>query len=424
MYTVKRLLPSKRRETERDWLDQAAPTDQCHHSAISHDIGWIASIIPCYYLGLKGVVSSGVSVTVSRAPVTINIQSLSRWWFEPLVMFYVGALKHLHSQEHCARLFLQVSFPELSHEKLGALFAAMISLFLVLFLNIWTSPGAAVAIHLPRQGMCYVSFIRLFNTEDLFTLGGPKTVYSGRYRIYNCGDQASEVINTLQTLWQVLLPALEDANSRTSSDAYNAFFKQVYDAPTVAAVISNITTGAAVIGAHSSRNLLASPIIACANDPSKDPNKNGLLPSKSSRVRALALGYNNCATGQSACRLIGTPMIFLCEDFFAKVFLPSPGQCMSQGHGATNRYTELGGTFTDTQVRCRSYVPWIGVTASLWLICQTGLIPTGRDLVTRNRTLLCRFRFSHPRNHTTPSGTLPSEWLPASGYRNSAHESE
>jgi hypothetical protein len=270
----------------------------------------------------------------------------------------MGALKHLHSQEHCGRLFLQLSFPELSHEKFGALFAAMISLFVILFLNIWSSPGAAVAIHLPRQGMCYVSFIRLFNTEDLFNLGGPNTVYSGRYRIYNCGDQASEVINTLQTLWQVLLPALADANSRTSSDAYNAFFKQVYDAPTVAAVISNITAGAAVIGAHSSRNLpAASPIIACANDPSKDPNKNGLLPSKSSRVRALALGYNNCATGQSACRLIGTPMIFLCEDFFAKVFMPSPGQCMSQGHGATNRYTELGGTFTDTQVRCRSYVP-------------------------------------------------------------------
>ncbi len=331
----------------------SGPTDQYHHSAIFYDIGWVASIILCHCLGLKGAVSSGVSVTVSRAPVTINIQSLSRRWFEPLMMFYVGALKHLHSQEHCGRVFLQVSFPELSHEKFGMLFAAMISLFLILFLNIWTSPGAAVAIHLPRQGMCYVSFIRLFNTEDLFNLGGPNTVYSGRYRVYNCGDQVSEVINTLQTLWQVLLPALADANSRTSSDAYNAFFKQVYDAPTVAAVISNITTGAAVIGAHSSRNLLASPIIACANDPSKDPNKNGLLPSKSSRVRALALGYNNCATGQSACRLIGTPMIFLCEDFFAKVFMPSPGQCMSQGHGTTNRYTELGGTFTDTQVRCR-----------------------------------------------------------------------
>jgi len=274
------------------------------------------------------------------------------------MMVYVGALKNLHSQEYCGRLFLQASLPEFPLLKIGALFAAMISFFLVLFLNIWSSLGAAVANHLPRQSKCCISFIRQFNTEDLFNLGGPDTVYSGRYRIYSCGDQASEVISTLQTLWQVLLPALADANSRTSSDAYNAFFKQVYDAPTVAAVISNITTGAAVIGAYFSGNLpAASPIIACANDPLKDPNTNGLLPSKSSRIRALALGYNNCATGQSAARLIGTPIIFLCEDFLNEVLIPSPGECMSQFHSITNRYTETGGTFAETQVRRISYVP-------------------------------------------------------------------
>ena len=192
----------------------------------------------------------------------------------------------------------------------------------------------------------------MFSINDLSNLDGPDIVYSGNYRIYNCGDQASEIINVLQTLWHVLRSALADANSRISSDAYNAFFKQVYNAPTVAAVISNITTGAAVRGAHFFKNKpAASPIIMCASDPVRDPNNNGQLPSQSSLVRWLARGYNHCKTGVSASQIIGTSIIFLCQPYFIRPIMPLPGQCMLQD-SATKEYDEAGGTFAETQV-CR-----------------------------------------------------------------------
>lgn len=205
--------------------------------------------------------------------------------------------------------------------------------------------------------MFYIS-IGPSNTDSHSNLGSPDTVYSGNYRIFNCGGQASEIINGLQTLWQVLLPALADANFRISSDAYRAFFKQDHDAPTVAAVISNITTGAAVRGAHFLKNKpAATPIIMCANDPLKNPNTNGLLPSKSSLVRWLAFGYDHCDTGAAAAsRIISTPIILLCQPFFDKAFMPLPGQCMSQV-STTGLYSETGGTFSETQVRLVSYSP-------------------------------------------------------------------
>ena len=238
------------------------------------------------------------------------------------------------------------------------LLVAMKSIFWLLSFNFWSISGAAIVNHLPRQSKLHVFSTRLFDIDHLLDPGGPDTVYSGNYRVYNCGDQAPKIINVLQTLWQVLLPALADANSREASDAYIAFFKDVYDAPTVAAVISNITTGAAVRGAHfPSRKPAASPIVMCANDPLKDPNKIGLLPSKSSLVRWLALSYNHCAaTHVVGAQIMHTSITILCQGFFDAVLMPSPGQCMLQDP-TTKFFTENGGTFGHTQVRRISWVP-------------------------------------------------------------------
>ena len=221
---------------------------------------------------------------------------------------------------------------------------------LILLLKVWSSPDIAVASLLPRQSNCIRSCVRVFDTD--IDTGQPDTVHSGNYRIYNCADQAPGIIDILQTAWQVLQPSLADVNASTSSDAYNAFFKQVSVAPTIATVISNIATGAAVRGAHFPRNKPAtSPIIMCANDPSKNPNKNGLLPSKSSLVRWLALGYNHCDTENPCASYISTTSItILCPEFFTRRLKPSPGQCMSQTPD-TKWYSENGGTLRENQVR-------------------------------------------------------------------------
>lgn len=158
----------------------------------------------------------------------------------------------------------------------------------------------------------------------------------------------------LQTLWRVLLPALADANSRISSDAYNTFFKQVYNAPTIAGIISDITTGAAVVPGNPRHNFGAnSPIIACAVNPDTDPNTNN-DPATHTGVltNMLAAAYTACNSGIVAMVLGGTPMIALCPKVLdaSRALMPQPGQCMVQ-FPTTNTYAEYGATYAQTQVR-------------------------------------------------------------------------
>ena len=93
-----------------------------------------------------------------------------------------------------------------------------------------------------------------------------------------------------------------------------------------------------------------SPIIACANDPAKDPNKTpGLLPSPNRLIDVLGFAYRFCTEGSVGVRVVGTPMVALCQKHFDRPLMPLPGQCMAQ-YSTTNKYFEYGATFMNTRV--------------------------------------------------------------------------
>ncbi|KAL8634928.1 MAG: hypothetical protein Q9228_007529 [Teloschistes exilis] len=168
----------------------------------------------------------------------------------------------------------------------------------------------------------------------------------GNYRIFNCGPQASEVVNQLRTLQDVLHPAFADANSETPGPAFNTFFKSIHKAPFVASIIAKIFTGADVLPGKAIENIpSSSPIITCTNNASTDRNQYSTL-----LTRLLAEGETACDTPDSrACYIARTPVIILCKRHFSSPYMPPPGRCMKQWPG-THDYAEAGSTFSDTSV--------------------------------------------------------------------------
>ncbi|KAI4254271.1 MAG: hypothetical protein LQ352_003187 [Teloschistes flavicans] len=169
----------------------------------------------------------------------------------------------------------------------------------------------------------------------------------GNYHIFDCGTQASNVVDQLRTLRVVLRPSLVDASSRIPGSAFDTFFKNIHKAPFVASIIAQIITGAEVLPGNAIENIASSsPIITCAKNASGDSNNHGALLS-----RILSEGETACNTQNSrACYIAHTPVIVLCKSHFQSPSMPAPGRCMEQWPG-THDYAEAGNTFSSTSVR-------------------------------------------------------------------------
>ena len=181
-------------------------------------------------------------------------------------------------------------------------------------------------------------------------------VHMGDYQILNCGEQASEVVHELEMLYQVLQTALVDVDRRPSSDAFNAFFHLVQNAPVIHDVLKNISTGASVIAAHllpGFPTIPSAPVIACAVNQSIDPEWiPGAYSSKDISINLLAAAYKVCKEnmGERAFIIQGTMMIGLWQAYFQQPFMTPPGNCMAQSTGPLKLYAEQGQTFAFTRV--------------------------------------------------------------------------
>ena len=176
---------------------------------------------------------------------------------------------------------------------------------------------------------------------------------SDNYDFYNCGSQVADVVIVLKTMTNMLVPIIADVKSSVKSKAYNAFFKDASNAPIVAAVFENVSTGAAVIPQGNRFKLpLERPTITCATDPREDPRKN---PDKithhrlQTAFRAAAYRYCNSDFNPLAGQLQDTTMVTICANFFSDNAGLLPSRCLPQDP-RTNAYTTNGDEFLFSQV--------------------------------------------------------------------------
>ena len=150
-------------------------------------------------------------------------------------------------------------------------------------------------------------------------------VLSGNYGIFNCGTNSSSIVNLLQTLQSTLQAVLQDLDSQRSSRAFNTFFKDVRNVPTVRQVIQSITEGSPIsVTDKGHRNY---PGIVCITAPKQVfwTDLNGVYNDVYDRC------LNRPRTAASS--LLSTaeqPMIALCPHFFTWPAMPpmSKSNCL------------------------------------------------------------------------------------------------
>lgn len=132
---------------------------------------------------------------------------------------------------------------------------------------------------------------------------------SGQYMMVNCGsDRGPQLDSLLQNLWAALLPVIQDARLSNPSPAFRAFFKDSSNAPFVAEVLRNVTTGVArhpPILPYSN----GSPTFLCPTAPGQMPFTKG------GQVVDL---YTHCLQSKIpvAAYAHPSPYIFLCPKFW------------------------------------------------------------------------------------------------------------
>lgn len=154
----------------------------------------------------------------------------------------------------------------------------------------------------------------------------------------NCNnDNAQELDSLLQNLYKALLPIIQDAGLPNPSPAFKAFLKDQSNAPFVAEVLTNVTTGV-------------------ARYPSAPPFTNGsptfLCPTAANQFPITTNGkqvdlYINCLqrTTSVASYLNPSPYIVLCPKFWTSPYplLPPQNNCLSV-NTFTNRFRGNGET--------------------------------------------------------------------------------
>ncbi|KAL8835379.1 MAG: hypothetical protein Q9205_003610 [Flavoplaca limonia] len=197
--------------------------------------------------------------------------------------------------------------------------------------------GFTKASVLPRQASCVP----------------PHCATSGKYAIYNCGLVATDVHNMLDALYPVLVQAVQDTQSATTSPAYQTFLKDPEFTATVANIFSQAAAGASIHPA----NVLTdgAPVIYCLN-------RKGQLAGTRADIGQPFDAFDACvdpntqqATGLSASQLSGTPFITICPLFWESGLgarewaIPSPGKCLStnsQNEFNTDRLGRAGPLMT------------------------------------------------------------------------------
>ena len=153
---------------------------------------------------------------------------------------------------------------------------------------------------------------------------------SGRYTVQLCGNQATQVKNTLDMLRPTLQLAIQDTQSRVPSPAFKAFFKTLNRRPFVRRVLSDIVNGTALPSKASKTP--STPQFACVTGP-------GI-------VRFQVKGqfhdvYDDCSKNPlwTAIYYSGLNYIFICPVFFSS-FTPSQptGRCPAVDP-TTNEFT-------------------------------------------------------------------------------------
>ncbi len=147
---------------------------------------------------------------------------------------------------------------------------------------------------------------------------------SGQYRMINCGSKYGPQIDyLLQNLYKALLPIIQDAGLSNPSPAFKAFFKDPSNAPFVAEVFTNITTG---VARHPSMPPFTngSPTFIC-------PTAAGQFPmDREGKVTDM---YTLClqSTTSIASYVNPTPYIILCPKFWTSSLplLPSQNNCLT-----------------------------------------------------------------------------------------------
>lgn len=142
---------------------------------------------------------------------------------------------------------------------------------------------------------------------------------SGLYSVQGCGSNASEIVAVLESMQEFLQPSLIDVRSIHTSDAYNAFFKDVNNAPFIANILDNIASGNAIVPglAQPGFRRKTSPVIACIPDPPiarPDPELVGLT------LWVQAFARKDCKNrGENAYAVFigGTNIVVLCPPWFA-----------------------------------------------------------------------------------------------------------
>lgn len=151
-------------------------------------------------------------------------------------------------------------------------------------------------------------------------LQSPNVRYSGLYTIRNCGPNAAKVDAALRSLYNTLLPLIQDAGQSTTSAAHKTFFRNCSSAPYVQDVLSNITTAVKIPPTNT--NAPQSPEIACVNKPNE-------LVYSLPGTRGLTDHYDKCVEENIAAALRGKPYIVLCPHFFQIPLAPTKPKCLS-----------------------------------------------------------------------------------------------
>ncbi|MCJ1460078.1 hypothetical protein MMC28_010457 [Mycoblastus sanguinarius] len=98
---------------------------------------------------------------------------------------------------------------------------------------------------------------------------GYQVAKSGQYSVVNCGENTVVTLNALDFLSNSLLPAIQDVNSIAPGGAYQTFFKDVFYASYVSAILTNISTGTAIFSPSASSYSTGSPSFFCVTGPNQ-----------------------------------------------------------------------------------------------------------------------------------------------------------
>lgn len=156
------------------------------------------------------------------------------------------------------------------------------------------------------------------SSESRAALDSLDVWYSRPYVVRNCGSYLPKVEVALHRLLNSLRPVLHDISLSPPSPAFKTLFKDAKYAPYVKEVLTNITTGAALL--LEDQISAESPELICIS-------RRGELEYHIPGSKQLTDHYDHCLEGATASIVAGTPYILLCPSVFALPLGPTNAPC-------------------------------------------------------------------------------------------------